>query len=87
MVTRTGALGSVLAAPQRRPGSAAGRKQDDSEERRDQGGENQGPRPAYARKLQSFCPRKESGVPAAIAIACAGTLLIPAPSTKPISTA
>ena len=37
---------------------------------------------AYARKLQSFCPRNDSGVPATIAIACATTFVIPAPHQR-----
>ena len=54
--------------------------------RQDRGGG--GPKPArcYARKLQSFCPMKDSGVPAAIEIACATTFAIPVPSTREIST-
>ena len=39
----------------------------------------------YARKLQSFCPTNESGVPAMIAIACASTFMTPA-STSTTST-
>ena len=39
----------------------------------------------YARKLQSFCPTNESGVPATIAIACASTFITPA-STSTTST-
>ena len=41
--------------------------------------------PIYARKLQSFCPMNDSGVPAAIAIACAATFIRPA-STSNTST-
>ncbi len=37
---------------------------------------------AYARKLQSFCPTNESGVPATIAIACASTFIIPASTSS-----
>ncbi len=41
----------------------------------------------YARKLHSFWPTNDSGVAAAIEIACATTFAKPAPSTSDTSTA
>ena len=77
-----GAEASATAGEASSVSAAARARQPESNDRR------QGARPAvglYARKLHSFWPTNESGVAAAIEIACAITFGKPAPSTSEIS--